>query len=427
MQEIFKAHELDARKLKSVIKDKIVDVTITSPPYFDLKDYGSKNQIGFGQEYHQYLDELKDVFKSVYDITKDSGTLWVVIDTFKRDGVLVPLPFDFADKVKEVGWKLQEVIIWGKDRTLPWTHKGQMRKLFEYILVFSKNNDYNFFIDEVRDFQSLKKWWIKYPERYNPKGKTPEAIWNFNIPVQGSWGNGQVNHFCPLPGEMIEQILKLTTKENDIVLDCFSGSGAVLSKADNMKRNYVGFDLNKDYIKAFNKSMKNNGKQKRKEYEIEKKGSMNQKKFEKLILELRSLKYGRIMYKNLKALKLDGIERVYIQKSKTTPKKENALICVDYYILLDTSKQKKQIEETLKDIIKKPPLSKFGVEPNFFITENINDFLLKIKQKTTYSYSEKATHKYLTKIKKTEILNSPKASTIFSNMGINLNESDYDI
>ena len=133
MEDIFKVHNIDARKIESVIKEPIVDVTITSPPYFDLKDYGSKDQIGYGQEYDEYLEDLKLVFKQVYDITKESGTLWVIIDAFRKEGEVVPLPFDFSNKMRELGWRLQEVIIWGKDRTVPWSHKGQMRSLFEYI------------------------------------------------------------------------------------------------------------------------------------------------------------------------------------------------------------------------------------------------------------------------------------------------------
>lgn len=426
MEEIFKAHHLDARKLKSIIKDKIVDVTITSPPYFDLKDYGSKKQIGFGQEYEQYLDDLKKVFQGVYDVTKDTGTLWVVIDTFKRDGILVPLPFDFANKIADVGWKLQEVIIWGKDRTVPWTHKGQMRKMFEYILVFSKNDKYNFFVDEVRNFESLKKWWIKYPERYNPKGKTPEAIWNYNIPVQGSWGNGYIRHFCPLPEAMMEQIIKLTTKEGDIVLDCFSGSGSVLFKADNMKRKYIGFDLNKGYIKMFNNYLKNIGQQKRAEYELEKKGTMNQRKFQKLILELRALKYARVLFKKLKELKVLGVEKIYVEKSRNKPKGEHSLLVVNYLLLVDSIEHKKQILDSIEDLISKRPLSKFGVEPRFSFVENVKEFITLVESKRLFVYNLQTTHRFNERILTDALPKFSKTEMIVSKIGVNLDEKDYE-
>ncbi len=246
----------DSRHLNKFLNKQIVDVTITSPPYFDLKDYGHKMQIGFGQEYSKYLEDLKIVFKNIYDCTKDSGSLWVIIDSFRKNNEVTPLPFDFSNKLKEIGWKLQEVIIWEKDRTVPWTHKGQMRNLFEYILLFSKNDKYNFFIDEVRDISTLKKWWVKYPERYNPKGKTPDGLWKFDIPTQGSWGSGYIRHFCPLPEEMIGQILKISSKEGDIVrfkpLVKFEGQDTLFriwrnSKKANLKSKKDDFDVLKAY------------------------------------------------------------------------------------------------------------------------------------------------------------------------------------
>ena len=135
---------MDARDIASISNSPIVDVTITSPPYFDMKDYGYPEQIGFGQKYDDYLDDLRKVFKGIYELTKDTGSLWVIIDTFRKAGAVVPLPFDFVHKISDIGWKLQEVIIWEKDKTVPWVHQGQMRNMFEYILVFAKNEKYKF-------------------------------------------------------------------------------------------------------------------------------------------------------------------------------------------------------------------------------------------------------------------------------------------
>lgn len=425
MEELLKVHNIDARKLRTIIKEPVVDVTITSPPYFDLKDYGSKQQIGFGQKYDEYLDDLQIVFKNVFDVTKDTGTLWVIIDAYRRNGEVVPLPFDFSNKISQVGWKLQEVIIWGKDRTVPWTHKGQMRNLFEYILMFSKSKDYNFFIDEVRDFQSLKKWWIKYPERYNPKGKTPDAIWNFDIPTQGSWGSGYIKHFCPLPEEMIAQILKLTTRENDVVLDCFSGSGAVLSKAGNMKRKYIGFELNNEYIKMFDNYVAKTGETKRKEYELEENSTMEQNVFQKLILNLRALKYARIAYHKLNELENDQIIKIYVEKSRYKPKRKNSLILVNYYILIKTKNRKISIEKTLNSIISKAPLSKFGIEPNFEFVSNIDDFKALLKGNNLFVYTTKTTHKFQKRFKAKDFGESTE-NVIISRIKVNLDEKNYE-
>ena len=110
-EDIYKIHHHDARNISEIIKTPIVDVTITSPPYFDMKDYGYKEQIGFGQSYSEYLEDLQKVFLNVFNCTKDSGTLWVVIDAFRKDGKVIPLPFDFANKIASCGWGLKEIII----------------------------------------------------------------------------------------------------------------------------------------------------------------------------------------------------------------------------------------------------------------------------------------------------------------------------
>src|SRR5687767_9255401 len=86
----------DARYVDQVLRknrvlgSRRVCVTITSPPYYDLKNYGAKGQIGYGQAYATYLADLKLVFTKVFHLTADDGSLWVIIDTFKRDNELVP-------------------------------------------------------------------------------------------------------------------------------------------------------------------------------------------------------------------------------------------------------------------------------------------------------------------------------------------------
>ena len=97
-------HNKDARSILKFIPPEIkVRTTITSPPYYDMKDYDSDNQIGYGQTYENYLEDLKSIFSSVYKITEEDGSLWIIIDTFKRNSQVVTLPFDLSDKIKEVG------------------------------------------------------------------------------------------------------------------------------------------------------------------------------------------------------------------------------------------------------------------------------------------------------------------------------------
>jgi len=199
----------DSRHLADILSQQfpersggdLIDVTITSPPYADKKNYEANEelQIGLGQEYDEYLEELRSVYKQVYDYTKETGTLWVVVNTIKKDQRMVNIPFDIADvcenlegierckecddrlvKDRETGkfyceqcgwdynapedsWRLQEVVIWDKERTRPWSRQGQFRNVFEYILCFSKSNDFKFNLDNIRiaDPDEFKKWWVE--------------------------------------------------------------------------------------------------------------------------------------------------------------------------------------------------------------------------------------------------------------------------
>jgi len=258
-ENIYDYHLMDAREISSLVPKNTVDVTITSPPYGNLKNYEkgvpksiSTNQIGFKQKYEDYLDDLQSIFKGVFNVTKNSGSLWLIVDTFSDNGKLRLLPFDLIKKLEEVGWKLKDIVIWNKvSKATPWSRKGNFKKIFEYILFFVKSKDFKYEIDRIKDPNGLKNWWIKYPERYNPRGKTPTDIWDFEIPSQGSWGNDYLKHFCPFPPKLVERILLLTTNKNQVVLDTFSGSGVVLAAAKAMGRKFIGFDINQDYIKNF--------------------------------------------------------------------------------------------------------------------------------------------------------------------------------
>ena len=418
-----KLHNVDARNLLKIIDEKVVDVTITSPPYFDMKDYGHKDQIGFGQKYPQYLNDLRDVFKSVFDVTKDTGSLWVIIDTFRKNNEVVPLPFDFSNKLKEVGWKLQDVIIWNKERTVPWSRKGHTKNKFEYILFFSKTSEFKYYVDKVREFDTrfLKKWWVRYPERYNPKGKSPEEIWNYDIPTQGSWGNGYVRHFCPLPTDMIGKIIDLSSDEGDVILDPFAGTGSVLVQASCMNRNFVGTELNKEYIKMFRNYYKKTLGKGIKSYNAIKSGKFTQEEFTKTILELRALKFPKVLKNKLPKQYQDFIQSIYVEESNKKVTQDYKLLRINYSILLKDDKVCKEITCLIDKIISKPPLSKFGIQPeiSFVIPPEKR---IEITKKS-YVYSEKITHMFQ------GVFNPKKeyhSFIIISPIKVNIDENEFE-
>lgn len=402
-------YNIDSRKISETLdKDVQIQTTITSPPYFDMKDYGVEGQVGYGQKYEDYLEDLKSIFKQVFHQTKDDGTLWIIIDTFKRNHNIVPLPFDLTAKLQQVGWLLQDIIIWKKDKTVPWSNNGFTQRKFEYILLFSKSPKFKNNKDRIRvyDTRQLKKWWVKYPERYNPRGKALDEIWEYPIPVQGSWGDKYIRHFCPLPKDMVSNMIQISTDEGDIVFDPFAGTGTVLSQSAYMNRQYIGFELNPSYINQFESYLQNTLESGKSDYGklIENQG---QTEFEDIILNLRALKYGRLLVKKLQEetgtqVKV-FVERLLMNLNRQAVK--YSFLCIE----------KELAEPIISEAIKKTPLSKFEIDPIFEYNDSTPDTSEMFFYSITNSYS------YMRDV----TVNSPRTKVI-SSIKVDLKESDYE-
>lgn len=251
----------NAQNIKNIFKSKTLSprLILTSPPYFDLLNYGdNKKQIGFGEkDYIVYLNTIAKVFQDCYDVSTNDATFWLVVDTFKKNQEVKLFPFDIVNTLKKnfkKTWKLRDIIIWDKEKNLPWSNNGNFKNQHEYILFFTKGNKFKFEIDRVREIADLKKWWKTYPERYNPKGKAPSNLWSFTTPIRG-WGNSKQNHLCPFPFPLVEKILTISSDEDDLIFDPFAGSGSVLGMARAMNRKSIGIDVNPLYKKRFEKEV----------------------------------------------------------------------------------------------------------------------------------------------------------------------------
>jgi len=406
-----------AQQFPDDVDGNIVDVTVTSPPYADKKNYEADEdtQIGFGQSYSDYLEDLRSVYRQVYDVTKDSGTLWVVANTIKKDQRIVNIPFDIADicenlngvewcqqcndrlvKNRETGelycencgwtydapddsWRLQEVVVWDKERALPWSRKGQFRNVFEYILCFSKTKEFKFALDDIRiaDPDEFKQWWVNYPERYNPRGKVPDNIWEMVTPTQGSWGDGDIDHPAPFPPEMVERIVNLTTDEGDVVFDPFAGSGTVLAQSEAMGRNPIGFELGEVYSEMYldvrDRILGNWAERIEQGETLER----QQERLESIICRLRQLNYPREMTRRIrKDVGADSLGELSIntgfQLSHEVVNREkfeadHLFMEDDLYWVVDeemSGKRIEDIEQSAEKVADEAPCSKFGIVAN---------------------------------------------------------------
>lgn len=402
-------YNIDSRRISEVLpKDIRIQTTISSPPYFDMKDYGEENQIGFGQSYEDYLLDLKRVFEQVYQYTNDDGTLWIIIDTFKRNDSIILLPFDLAAKLKESGWLLQDIIIWKKDKTVPWSNNGFTQRKFEYVLFFSKSPKFKSNKDKVRvfDTRQLKKWWIKYPERYNPRGKALDEIWEYPIPVQGSWGKQYIRHFCPLPQDMVSNMIQISTDEGDVVFDPFAGSGTVLSQSAYMNRPYLGFELNSSYIDKFTSYLLETLEAGKANYHKMLKDE-EQTVFEEQILNLRALKYGRMLVKVIQE-ELHLYSKVLVERIR----QEGSQSVVKYSLV---GVRENKVKKIIAQALSKAPLSKYEISPLITYQDELDN------DKQWFCYSITNSYSFM----RNTVYNDPRVR-VLSPIKVDLNEKDYE-
>jgi DNA modification methylase len=405
----------NAKKIKQLFKKRKFSkpqLIITSPPYFDVLNYENNgNQIGHGQTYDGYLLDIINVFQDCYELSTSNATFWLIVDTFRRNGELKTLPFDINNKLKgtfKKTWTLKEILVWDKEKNIPWNGKGKFKNEFEYILFFSKKDKLKFNIDRVREINDLKKWWLSYPERYNPCGKAPSNIWRFTTPIRG-WGNSYQNHLCPFPFPLVEKIISIATDENDLILDPFAGSGSVLAMASVMKRRSIGIDINKNYKKLFKDEVligaRKYWEKREKELSYNKKSIVN---FKTTNQKLRKLKVASNISSHINSINSHQFLYFLIdEKNSDKP---------DLYVIENSITPKIDLEnEKINNLIKQAK-----VKPNLIIIDE-NKLKDKFKNLKLYKYKLDKFYSYNSESNLLNIMaNYSRYDFIYSNIDIKI-------
>ena len=367
----------DIRLLTGVLSstDPCVDAIITSPPYWNLKDYGAPDQIGHGQTKGKYLDDMEEVLRDCLLVTKPTGSLWLVVDTYREGREVQLLPFELAEHARQVGWKLRDLIVWDKQHSVPWHRKGQLRNISEFILFMTKSDDYRYYVERIKTLDELSKWWVDFPERFNPKGKTPTNIWSIAMRPRGTWRKpSKLDHYCSFPTALVARIIELTTNPGDLVMDPFAGSGIVLAQAAAMGRRYIGFEVNKEYIRMFEETVKDEVAAEWEEMKAWRRSQAGVKvDFEQMIMKLRSLKYVRQVTRPfLEALKPEQQAQVrVILCIASIPNEYQRGRPFDVKILIVVDRDLPEFKialETARNRATRPPLTQYGIRSDIEIS-----------------------------------------------------------
>ena len=239
----------DSRKMME-IDDKSIDLVVTSPPYWHIKDYGAQEQIGYGQSLHEYLKDLYRVWKECFRVLKPGRRLCINIgDQFARSIIygrykIIPLHAEFIAQCEEIGFDYMGSIIWQKKTTMnttgganvmgsyPYPSNGIVEIDYEYILLFKKPGKSPKVDKNIKEMSKLtKEEWKEY--------------------FYGHWyfrGARQVEHDAMFPEELPKRLIKMFTFVGDTVLDPFLGSGTTLKVALELKRNAIGYEINEKYL-----------------------------------------------------------------------------------------------------------------------------------------------------------------------------------
>ncbi len=285
-----------------------VQMCVTSPPYFGLRDYGVDGQMGLEKTPEEYVVKMVETFRLVRDLLADDGTLWLNLgDTYANTGTgghgktggadksslagslpvdagcpttreipfglkpkdLIGIPWRVAFALQADGWWLRQDIIWAKPNPMPESVTDRCTKSHEYIFLLSKSQKYYFDGDAIREPSvdpegSRNRYKSKFGGEKANVVLGDSGIDTRTRPVGMRIFDGRRNkrsvwtvttkpyrsaHFATFPPDLIEPCILAGSRPGDIVFDPFMGSGTTAQVALKHGRQYLGAELNAAYEK----------------------------------------------------------------------------------------------------------------------------------------------------------------------------------
>ena len=253
--------EGDTRDIIRSLPDNTFQCTITSPPYWGVRDYGVVDQIGAEPDLNDYIQALVDIFAEVRRVLRPDGTFWLNIgNTYTSGGRkwrqedsknrgramsyrpptpeglkkkdLIGVAWMLAMACQKEGWYLRNDLIWYKPNCQPESVKDRFTVAHEYLFLFTKSEQYSFYQEVTKE-----------PTAVANGLKNKRTVWSVNTePCPDT-------HFAVFPRALIRPCMLAGSKEGDLVLDPFFGAGTVGIVAKELGRRCVGIEINPEYIK----------------------------------------------------------------------------------------------------------------------------------------------------------------------------------
>lgn len=266
----------DCREVLPLLGKEQFHTCITSPPYFQQRDYGVAGQIGLEGTTEQYIACIVEVMRQVRRVLRKDGTLWLVIgDAFARDGSgsarrkeLHGLPWRIAFALQEDGWFLRQEVILAKKSALPEPVKDRFVRAHENLFLLTKRQRYWFDTSAVRErgvttnagssqrntkethgnisggntgLNAAKEKLRREIEETGSSTRYKRSIWTISSPA------GRYRHYAAFPEDLVETCIKAGCPEGGLVLDPFGGSGTTGVVARRLNRSADLIELNPTY------------------------------------------------------------------------------------------------------------------------------------------------------------------------------------
>lgn len=251
MLELNKIYKMDCLEGLSLLDNNSIDLTITSPPYDNLRKYKG------------YSFDFENIAKELYRVTKDGGVVvWIVNDS-TINGSETGTSFKQALFFKEIGFNLHDTMIYQKNNPTP-QKSNRYQPCFEYMFVLSKGKPktFNPIMEEKKYIENRKNKMynksqdgdqIQHEYKSNSNMKIRKNIWTYNVGLHHSSNDKEAfKHPAIFPEQLAADHIISWSNKDDIILDPFIGSGTTAKMALLNDRRYIGFEISEEYCNIAN-------------------------------------------------------------------------------------------------------------------------------------------------------------------------------